>query len=318
MLKHVGWILSFMLIILVRPAFFAQEIAVFYVIPFEKEANQTVGFISMSDVYALSENPDSAAIPPMEEVGIEQASFFYLDSIYRKRFLEGTHIRPNDSVFIYNYVNHLSASFSVTSLKVLAKLNDYRTDDDWPHDPYDYQIGFEIPTADWKRLNRNYSTPLVCIGKSNPFVKGQMKPLVWTKIPDKEFPLSAIDTSDGRSLRNVKRGTAYRASSNGFHVYVQDILSSENGNLAARHCIVTDRKTSSVVRNDCFYDSESTLPTPLNLMTPEKMINQFEGQLFKGKPPVILGFEYVSFGCEKIMFLLKEHSPIYINCDNRH
>jgi len=60
------------------------------------------------------------------------------------------------------------------------------------------------------------------------------------------------------------------------------------------------------------------MPAPLNLMTSEKMINQYVGRLFKGKPPVIMGFEYLSFGCDGITFLKKDLPPVYINCDNRH
>ncbi len=296
----------------------AQDLNVFYLIPYEKTAKQTVGFISMSDVYFPSESPDSAAIPSMELLDTVQSKHFYLDSIYRKRFLEGTHITPTDSVFIYNYESHLSASFSVKSLKVIAKLNDYRSDDEYPHQAYDYQIGFEIPSAIRKKLCPNYFFPLVCIGKKNPFIKGQMKPIVWTKVPAKEFPPYEVDTTNRWVLRNVKRGTTYRATLVGYTIFAQDILSNENDNLAARQLIVTDSKTNTLVRNDCFYDSESTMPAPLNLMTNEKMINQFVGRLFKGKPPVIMGFEYMSFGCDKITFLKKDLPPVYINCDNRH
>jgi hypothetical protein len=197
-------------------------------------------------------------------------------------------------------------------------LNDYRSDDEYPHQAYDYQIGFEIAPATQKKLCPNYTFPLVCIGKTNPFINGQMKPIVWTKVSAKEFPPYDIDTTNRWVLRNVKRGTTYRATLVGYTIFVQDILSNENGNLSARQLIVTDSKTNELVRNDCFYDSESTMPSPLNLMTNEKMVNQYVGRLFKGKPPVMMGFEYVSFGCDKITFLKNNLPPVYTNCDNRH
>jgi len=310
--------LIFLLLFLIGSSMKAQDLNIFYLIPYEKTVKETVGFISLSDVYIISESPDSAAIPSMELLDTVQSKHFYLDSMYRKRFLEGTHISPTDSVFLYNYVNHLSASFSVKSLKVLAKLNDYRSADEYPHQPYDYQIGFELAPAIRKKLCPNYSFPLVCIGKTNPFIKGQMKPIVWTKVPAKEFPPYEVDTTNRWVLRNVKRGTTYRANLVGYTIFVQDILSNENDNLSARQLIVTDSKTNTLVRNDCFYDSEGAMPAPLNLMTSEKMINQYVGRLFKGKPPVIMGFEYLSFGCDGITFLKKDLPPVYINCDNRH
>jgi hypothetical protein len=269
-------------------------------------------------VYNISESPDSAAIPSMELLDTAQSKHFYLDSMYRKRFFGGAHISLSDSVFIYNYVTNVSATLAVKSLKVLAKLNDYRSDDEYPHQAYDYQIGFEIPPAIRKKVSPNYSIPLVCIGKSNPFIKGQMKPIVWTKVPAKEFPPYEVDTTNRWVLRNVKRGTTYSANLVGYTLFAQDILSNENGNLAARQLIVTDSKTNALVRNECFYDSESLMPAPLNLISSENYIYQYAGRLFKGKPPVFMGFEFVSFGCEGITFLKKDLQPLYINCDNRH
>jgi hypothetical protein len=64
-------------------------------------------------------------------------------------------------------------------------------------------------------------------------------------------------------------------------------------------------------------DHESETPAPLNYVESE-YIEQWTGKLFKNKPPVILGFQYVAFGCPGITFLSPTEKDIYIYCDNRH
>jgi hypothetical protein len=289
----------------------AQDLQLFDLRFYEKDSIQSLAFISLSEIYPLSKNPDSLAIPNLTEKEIEEApnfTCFKLDSTYRKRFLAATTISETDKVFIYDYSINALRTFTVKNLKVVACLNIYGAD--WPYSQDDFMIGFEVNKNALSGSDKYFTHSLAYIGKANPFVRGQIKPIIWQKIepadyPSKEFP--AYDTSyTGKCVT----GDTYKFETKGLHYFVQDLVSLADNWVSVKRLIVIDIKTKEIVYEKNFYSGESASWASLN--------NQWTGRLFKNKPCVIFGFNSVSFGCPSIEFINPTEKTIYINCDNRH
>jgi hypothetical protein len=287
---------------------------------YKKSPNEKIGFTSLSDNYPLSEHPDSLAIPDLysgDDGKSVEDEYFKLSSRYRERFLAKTKISETDTVFVYNYSHDTLASFRVKNLPVVACLNAYRSVADRPHSQMDYMIGFEIGENVLKDFGINYYQTLVYVGKENPFVQGQLKPIVWKETKRKDFPSETMSTRNSLLLRRYEKGGAYKYETNDFGFFVQEFL--EDDRISARRLLIIDLITKETVRDEFYFDSESSSPAPLNYSTDSfKNDIQWTGSLFKNKPPVIFGFEYISFGCTSITFLHKSVGDVGINCDNRH
>ena len=305
---------------------YVKDLDLFWIRDLEENAKTKVGFISLSDIYPLSEHPDSLAIPSLENVDNQNLQYFKLNSIYRKRFLSKTNISETDSVFIYDYSKDALLYFSVKELNVVAYLNDYMDIKDCPCSQYDYMIGFEVPKSNLNGLGKYFSDALVFIGKDNPFTRGQMKAIEWQKIITEIFPLEKsklTNTQKHYKHKDAIKGQAYFYETEIYQVFIQDY--TEPNNLARvqdRHLIVIDKKSGDVVNETMFNNSEGTSVAPLNfgINNPNysDLKEQWMGKLFKNKPEVIFGFEWVSFGCPGIIYINSLNKYIQINCDNRH
>jgi hypothetical protein len=297
----------------------------------EDNEKMKVVFVSLSGNYFLTENPDSLAIPDLGDMEKEQIRYFKLDLEYRKRFLAGTKISETDKLFIYDYSTDALLSFPVKNLNVVAYLNDYRTLDDCPCDQYDYMIGFEIKKQFLTGLSDYYENVLVYAGKENPFARGQMKAIVWKKIDSNDFPLVKTNFKID-SMYNITAiatsSNTYLYESNDFQYFLQDFTFTIIYRCERRHLLVIDKKNSKVVVEKLFYISESSCPTDLNFGIDRKdfadsTINyanykyQWTGKLFKNKPPVLFGFEWVSYRCPDITWIGSTKEYIKINCDSR-
>lgn len=305
---------------------YVKDLDLFWIRDLEENTNKKVGFISLSDIYPLSEHPDSLAIPSLENVDNQNLQYFKLNSTYRKRFLSKTNISETDSVFIYDYSTDALLSFSVKKLNVVAYLNIYMDIKDCPCSQYDYMIGFEVAKSNLIGLGKYYSDALVFIGKENPFTQGQMKPLIWQKIKTEKFPLqksNLTNTQKQYKHKDAIKGQAYLYETEIYQVFIQDY--TEPNNLAQvqdRHLIIIDKQSGNVINETMFNNSEGTSVTPLNygINNPSfaDLKEQWIGKLFKNKPEVIFGFEWVSFGCPGIIYINSQDKYIQINCDNRH
>lgn len=290
---------------------FAQDLQIFNLMYYEKDSTQSLAFISLSEIYPLSENPDSLAIPDLSEREIGEAQnfeYFTLDSTYRKRFLAETNISETDKVFIYDYATNALQTFTVKNLTVVACMNIYGAD--WPYSQYDYMIGFEVNKNALKHFDKYYINTLAYVGKQNPFVRGQMQQIIWEKIEPAAYPSKALPTYDSSYAGICRIGDAYKFETEGFLYYVQDLVRLTNNWVSVKRLIVIDNKTKEIVCEKYFYSGESASFAPLD--------DQWTGTLFKNKPPVIFGFQYFTFGCPGITFLSNTENDIYINCDNRH
>jgi hypothetical protein len=212
---------------------------------------------------------------------------------------------------------------------VVACINSYRQgEQNEPNfegfDQSDYMIGFEIEPIIIKRLGESYNQNFVCVGKVNPFVKNQLKPVVWTKINRSQFPGMGINTANEllTKRRKIQSDSCYKFTNTNHTYYVKDIFFNDGNYLStSRRLIVIENKTGEMVLDEFIQEGESTSVNPLNNLNTEegrKYIYQWTGKLFKYKAPVIFGFNGESFGCPHISFLDFSERSIYINCDNRH
>lgn len=302
----------------------AQSINLFYLIDLEENTGNKVGFISLSDIYSLSEHPDSLAIPNLDTIENKNSlQYFSLTNEYRKRFLTTLKISETDSVFIYDYSSDIMRSFAVKNLNIAASLSIYRDINQYQLGQNDYQIGFEINKK--QLIGIMQYGALAFVGQSNPFQQGQMKPIVWSKITSQEFPTSK--SVKPNITQKIKNENSYIYNSFNYQFFVKDytITVQDNGYEhynKKRHLVVIDKQNGKVIIERLFTDSESTSVASLNFginnSIQTDLKEQWAGKLFKDKPEVIFGFEWVSFGCPNIIFLNSKEKDIYINCDNRH
>lgn len=288
---------------------YAQEIMLFSL----SDSNDKTIFISLSDIYPLSDHIDSLAVP--EESSEEH---FKLNSIYRKRFLTKTKIAESDNIFLYDYVQNKLLSFTVKNLNVVANLSPYESGDETPHSQYDYMIGFEIDKKLTQVFGDYANEILVAVGEKNPFAEKQLTAIVWKKINSKEFPSKKIKDEFGVLEQKYAIGNSYTFKFGSLEYFIQDFIRDET--TFARRLLVVDSKTKAIIHEDLFSEGESDSLAPLNFINKEEgnSQNQWTGKLFKNKETVIFGFEYHSFGCPEITVLGKKPTPIGIYCDNRH
>lgn len=276
-----------------------------------------VAFVSLSDIYPVNDEKDTLALPNIQKIGKYNAVYFTFDKNYRKRFLSKTNISETDSVFIIDYAKNKRVSFAVKNLKTAAMLNGYSSEEDWPYQNYDFMIGFEINKKYLSGFSEYYRDALVYVGKENPFSKERLKPITWEKIAKKDYPSKAMKNNDRTLLKNTVTGNTYFYKTESYEYFLQDYLDS-NKIIYGRRLLVVDSKTKNVIIEKLFSQSEGTSPAPLNYENGDDAVEQWTGKLFKNKPEVVFGFEYMSFGCPNISIIDKSNEEIFLQCDNRH
>lgn len=309
--------LILLLVLVLKLNLNAQEINIFTLQtrPVGAESRESNGFVSLSDIDHLSEHPDSLALPDLDNIdtdGYEKFSYIKLGAEYRDRFFSRTNISETDKVFIYSYSENIIVSIPVSDLKVVAWLNAYTMPRECPCPEYYYQIGFEIENKFLKGYENHYTNTFVFVGSKNPFVRNQVKPVVWQKIDSTEFPSSLISTEIKSNYGNAdyesNLGACYKFEKDNYLFFIQKLIDTDSQ--FGLRLLVLDRKANKKIYEKIFYRNEGTSFAPLN--------NQWVGYLFKNNPMVIFGFQYHSFWCPVIDFLDSDKKEIRINCDNRH
>jgi hypothetical protein len=303
-----------------------KNVDLFWIRDLVDHTGQELGFISLSDIYTLSEHADSLAIPLQEEMESEDLQYIPLTATYRNRFLAATNISETDSVFIYDYSTNVLLAFPVHELEVVANLNMYTNADECPCSQYEYMIGFEVAKNKLTGLSAYFYTTLVAVGAENPFVKGQLKPVVWEKINPEKFPSKKSKLTPSQTQythKNARKGPIYFYEIPNYQIFVQDYTDSTNTNfILDRHVLVIDKNSGKLTTEFMLSESESaslvTLPIQMDAANELFMEKQWAGKLLKNQPEVIFGFESVSFGCPRIDYLNSNRSFIRLNCDNRH
>lgn len=295
----------------------AQEINVFTITtrPVGAESRESNGFVSLSDINRLSEHPDSLALPDLSNDntgGYEKFSYIELGAEFRARFFSRTNISETDKVFIYSYSEDINVSIPVSDLKVVAWLNAYTMPSECPCPEYYYQIGFEIENKFLTDYENHFVNTLVFVGEKNPFVRNQIKPVVWQEIDSIEFPSNLISSQVNYSFGNddyeYDLGMSYKFENEKYQFFIQKLIKIDSQ--FGLRLIVLDRKTKEKIDERLYHSGESSSFAPLD--------NQWVGYLFKDKPIVIFGFKWISFGCPSITLIGSNEEEIAINCDNRH
>lgn len=292
----------------------------------EKNKNDSVGFISLSDIVPFHDNMDLIAMPDSKNTKYENVNYIVLSSTYRQRFFNKTKICEEDTVFIYDYSTDVILKFIAKDLNIAAVLT-LDLDDVQEYlkanPPIDiktyYQIGFEINRKFLKEVGGHYrENALAYIGKQNPFEKGQIKPVVWSKINANSFPKIAINTKYAKKFNAYRSQDAYKSDIDSFTLLIQN-FSEKDSIILARRLLVLKANTNQLVYESYYYNDEGTGLAPLNnTYQAYNATYQWTGKLFRNKPPVLFGFEFVGYGCPSISFLGKNQNDIYIKCDNRN
>lgn len=295
----------------------AQEINVFTLEtrPVGAESRESNSFVSLSDIDHLSEHPDSLALPDLsnnDNEGYDKFSYINLGAEYRARFFSRTNVSETDKVFIYSFSEDIIVSIPVSDLKVVAWLNAYTMPRECPCPEYYYQIGFEIENKFLEGYENHYTNTFVFVGKKNPFVRNQVKPVVWQKIDSTEFSSNLISTEVNFNFGNddyeYRIGKSYKFKNEKYQFFIQELF-KKDWQFGLR-LLVVDHKTKEKIDERFYQSGESSSFAPLD--------NQWVGYLFKNKPIVIFGFKSISFGCPSITLVGSNEEKIVINCDNRH
>ena len=294
----------------------STPLAIYPCYPVAFQRDNPFAFIPLCEAYRWSEHPDSQAVADryLGMVEYENDNYHTLDSPYRKRFLKRCQMDDADQVFVYNLDLDSIATYTVAELSVVAFVTPYGTQGQVRQE--DYLLGFQLEAA--AMASWSYERSLVYVGRQNPFLKGQMKPIVWQV--SKENPFSRFTFPKEDSSRIYKKdvsATLYHEQE-GKHYYLNNLGS--NTSIGGRHLAVLDSARQQLIFSHAFIDSEGCDLNPLSgIDTAYKgQPMQFTGQLFNNRPPVIMGFMSWSFGCPRIHFLAQESPPVFIRCDNRH
>jgi len=176
-------------------------------------------------------------------------------------------------VFIYDYSIDALVSFTVKNLNVVACLNVYGAD--WPYSQDDFMIGFEVNKNSLTDFDKYFTNSLAYVGKKNPFVRGQVKPIIWKKIDPSDYPSKELPAYDHSYAGKCVTGDAYKFEIDGLQYFVQDLVRLADNWVSVKRLIVIDLKTKETVCEKLFYSGESASFAPLD--------NQWTGRLFKNK-----------------------------------
>jgi hypothetical protein len=293
----------------------------------ETGKGDTVGFVSLSDINPLpgslntpQDSVDRLVLPDLKNKKPEETQYLVLTSKYRKRLLMATGISEADSLFVYDYSNDTLLSFPISSLEAVASLSIYEDATVAKHTALDYQFGFQINKVLLAGLRSSYfGKTFVYIGVSSPFARRQMHPIIWEKIDPKKVPAIELNTENKRVLKEYKFNNAYDFESDGFHYYLQEYLKTDNAYTAKSFRILIINTENEVIYNYLDYETEVSSPAPISVLNDsQNTLEQWTGHLLKNRPPVLVGFDYISFGCDVVPFVDKSNKYISLNCDNRH
>lgn len=298
-----------------RPPYNADSILLFDIEETVVSKGDTLTFVSVSEVDSLPRTVDSLVIPDLKGKKPEDTQYLQLTARYRKRLLTSTGISETDSLFVYDYAKDVLLSFPISRLSVVASLSPYEDPSEGPHSEEDYMIGFEIDRSSLAGLNKNFVTTCVYIGARSPFTKGQMHPVIWEKTDPKKIPPVTLSVEDAEALKGFKPSGAYTFQSDGYHFYLREFSKSQE--LSER--LVVSNSMNKVIFDQLYYETESSSPASLSYANAnDNDHEQWTGRLFKNRPPLMLGFENISFGCPVLPYLDQSRGYVDFKCDNRH
>ncbi|QCE40570.1 hypothetical protein [Psychroserpens sp. NJDZ02] len=290
----------------------SKDIKLYTLEALQKDTAKYVGFVSLTGNFEWSTGRDSLEFPNTY-LG---SDYHTLSKDYRSQFLAKVKISESDSVFVYNYTKDSVFTYPVKKLPIIAYANAYSGNSNQS----DYLIGFdledEINIKNWP----SYYNTFVFVGKNNPFITGNIKPLIWREINDKAYPIIKLSHTDDILLKNKTITGSYIFTTNTLNYYIHLLKGNDDDTFDARHLIIMDSKNQHIIYNKIYEDiGESGSLAPLSFINDsDNETYQWTGQILKNKPPVLFGFYFISFGCPSIHFIDKSIQNLWIYCDNRH
>lgn len=291
----------------------AQKINLFDLQSYSKKENEVIHFVSISNVYILSEHKDSTAIPSLKGKTESNSKYLKLDSKFKKRLFSKTKITDSDKLFLYDYAKDVLLTFSIKSLNTVACLNVKGAS--WPYKQEDYSFGFEINDK-LEALKNDFSTVLVYIGKENPFTKGEIKRIEWKKITAKNLPTVVTKEKKIAELNQFIKNNKSKLSQlfeykiNDYSCFLHEYNDAKGKAVTAKYLVIVNDINKKVVLQKLFIESEGVTFAPIT--------NQWIGKLLTNSVPVIFGFQNFSSGSTEIIFIEQSDKSIVVNCDNRH
>ena len=305
----------FILILSLPSSLYAQSIYEAMGIYDHPDKNNSYGFVSLSQSYIANDHPDSLTIPLKAFNKEIPEDYVALNGVYRTRLLEGLNLSESDSLYLYDTQNSLFYQFPISELKAVALKSPYA---EWtPLSQDDYYIGFQfkangIPNTDQL---------LAYVGENNPFVIGELEPIIWTPIDSICFPteFESEELQSNDQIFEIKH--TYTYNSKHYDYYVQQWATPSWSNRMF-HVVVYHRKTNAICFNYIYKDNEFGELRSLSVLDHSKntptSASQLTGNLLKDYPPVIFGFNDVMFGCATIHFMELPLNGFELMCDNRH
>ena len=293
-----------------------QDLQIFNLSQQEFSGDESILYTSLSDIYAISSIPDSAAIP-LHLLGKEPDSVYpviHLDSNFRALFLACTGLREKDNLYLFDAIHAKTKIIPIHKLKSVAVLSVYYSGYYGSVEAYDYQIGFEIDPAFLAEDGSNFI--LIALGQENPFAEKPLSPIIREAISLSSDPiLQAYLSSD--SLAEITFINTHRFKKQNLSYYLADI---ENHPLNARKLCIYDSQSEDWIFDHNFLEGESASHTPI-ITTPNtdpRFVYQWTGNFFKNEPAMIFGMQYQSFSCPSFFSIEKQSQETIMNCDNRH
>lgn len=291
-----------------------SEIGLFYASPYDKSYDKASdGFVNLSEIYPFDFNENNSTIIPETDLGKDPVKF---NQTQRKKIYKTMEISNRDTLYIFNFDKDSIFKYPTSNLTAIAYVNPYsRGDRNLTED--EYMIGLNLEDK-FKTKGQNFAY----IGKTNPFQTGKVKPLIWKRTDNLNFPLKETTTTDKQITTDNITLETYTLSISKFRYFIQSHISNKNNRSRIRkhQLVIIDTTTNKITRELNYNSSESINISPVYKSSDDKMehYNSWTGELFKNKPPIIYGLYGNSFGCSTVDFIDKNEPSIRIFCDNRH
>ena len=295
---------------------YSQDLQIFNLSQQEFSGDESILYTSLSDIYRISSNPDSAALP-LDLLGDDRDTVYpiiTLDSNFRALFLASTGLSENHNLYFFDAIFSKTKIIPIHKLKSVAVLSIYYNDYYGSVEANDYQIGFEIDPTLLAEDGSNFI--LIAFGKENPFAEKPLSPIIWEAIsPNSDPILQAYLSND--SLKKINFINTHRFNIQNLSYYLAE---DDNHLLNSRKLCIYNRESKTWLFDHNFLEGESASHTPI-ITTPNtdpRFVYQWTGNFFKNQPAMIFGMQYQSFGCPSFFSIEKQSQETVMNCDNRH
>ncbi len=280
---------------------------------YRKINGQNLGFVSMSEQYQWLDPPKTTIVDSnllKKPSGIDY-NYHEISADNRALFLKFIGVSESQKLFIFDYRQDVILEFHISDLPLVGILSPYTSERDFPVPEHYFMIGFEFSEEVVDKLKGSMTHILVSIDDENPFQKGKAEAIIWNEVDFSEYPKDENEIED----------TAYsylKYSYDDYEYYTMAVPGRYYTNIRVK---VIHVPSGEQILDQVYGRGEGASATSVLTPRSENPYNQFDqwtGYLFKGQPPVLIGLENQSFGCEPIDFLDEDPIRVYPLCDNRH